>query len=127
MAMAELSRLPWTSSHDCLISKQSLGLYAQSMKRFWLIATIIGTVLPYYFFIKQLTDPEFELSLLTGIVFPSYAATGFIVDLFVTSLFFWIYIFNKIDRKLFSVVVLLNLTIGLSAAMPFYFYKTAEK
>lgn len=97
------------------------------MKRFWLVATIIGTVLPYYFFIKQLTDPQFELALLTGLVFPTYVATGFIVDLFVTSLFFWIYIFNKIDRKLFSIVVMLNLSVGLSAAMPFYFYKTAAK
>ncbi len=97
------------------------------MRKFWLLATIIGTLFPYYFFYKQIISPNFEGANLLNLMFPTYAATGFVVDLFITSFIFWIYIFKKVDKSLFAQIVVLNLAIGLSAAFPYFLYKTSGK
>lgn len=97
------------------------------MRKFWLIATIIGTLLPYYFFYNQIVSSNFAWKNLLSFIFPTYAATGFVVDLLITSFLFWIYIFKKVDKSLFIQVVALNLAIGLSAALPYYLFKTSEK
>lgn len=97
------------------------------MKRVWLFVTIIGTVFPYYFFYNQVVSLGFGWSDLPSLIFPTYAATGFVVDLIISSFVFWIYIYKKIDKRLFLQIVVINLTIGLSAAFPYYLFKTFEK
>jgi len=97
------------------------------MRKFWLFATIIGTLLPYYFFYNQIVSSDFEWGNLLSLIFPTYAATGFVVDLLITSFIFWIYIFKKVDKSLFIQIVALNLAIGLSAALPYYLFKTSGK
>lgn len=97
------------------------------MRRFWLSATIIGTLLPYYFFYNQIVSSDFEWGKLLSLIFPTYAATGFVVDLLITSFIFWIYIFKKVDKSQFIQIVGLNLAIGLSAALPYYLFKTSGK
>jgi hypothetical protein len=97
------------------------------MRRFWLLATFLGTLLPYYFFYNEIFSPDFEWGNLLNLIFPTYAATGFVVDLLITSFIFWIYIFNKVSKSLFSQIVILNLVIGLSAALPYYLFKTFKK
>ena len=97
------------------------------MKKVWLVATIIGTVFPYYFFYNQIFASDFEWTNLLNLIFPTYAATGFVVDLFISSFIFWIYIFKKVDKRLFFQIVVLNLAIGLSAALPYYLFRTSSK
>lgn len=97
------------------------------MRRFWLIATIVGTLVPYYFFYKQILSSDFEWSNLTKLIFPTYAATGLIADLFLVSFVFWIFIFKKINKYLFIQIVVINLIIGLSAAFPYYLFRTTSK
>lgn len=97
------------------------------MRKFWFLAVLLGTLSPYYFFYSQIVSDGFKWPNLLNLIFPTYAATGFVVDLLVTSLIFWIYIFKKVDRSLFIQIVLLNLTIGLSAAFPYFLYRTSEK
>lgn len=107
--------------------KISTQLYNPLMRKFWLFATIIGTLLPYYFFYNQIVSSDFEWKNLLSLIFPTYAATGFVVDLLITSFIFWIYIFKKVEKSLFIQIVVLNLAIGLSAALPYYLFKTSEK
>ncbi|MEY4657657.1 MAG: hypothetical protein RL466_470 [Actinomycetota bacterium] len=97
------------------------------MRNFWLFATIIGTLLPYYFFYNQIVSSDFEWGNLLNLIFPTYAATGFVVDLLITSFIFWIYISKKVNKSLFIQIVALNLAIGLSAALPYYLFKTTKK
>lgn len=97
------------------------------MRKFWLFATVIGTLIPYYFFYKQMDSSEFEWGNILGLIFPTYAATGFVVDLLISSFIFWIYVYKKVDKGLFTQIVLLNLSIGLSAALPYYLFRTSEK
>lgn len=97
------------------------------MRKFWLFATIIGTWVPYYFFYNQIVSSDFEWGKLLSLIFPTYAATGFVADLLITSFIFWIYIFKKVDKSLFVQIVALNIAIGLSAALPYYLFKTSGK
>ena len=97
------------------------------MRKFWLFATIIGTLLPYCFFYNQIVSSDFEWGNLLSLIFPTYAATGFVVDLLISSFIFWIYIFNRVNKVLFGQIVILNLAIGLSAALPYYLFKTSGK
>lgn len=97
------------------------------MKRFYALATVIGTVVPYFYFYQQLTNSEISLIPIINAIFATYASTGFVSDLFIASFIFWIYIYKKVNSKLFFTIVALNLIIGLSAALPYYLYKTYKK
>tara|TARA_B110000881_G_C18350326_1_gene401137 strand:- start:383 stop:634 length:252 start_codon:yes stop_codon:yes gene_type:complete len=57
-------------------------------------------------------------------LFANFSAGGFSADLLITSFVFWIYMFNKIKdgQPKHYVFIILNLTIGLSCALPAYFY-----
>ncbi|MEY3926429.1 MAG: Terpene cyclase [Actinomycetota bacterium] len=105
-------------------SKTSMQLYPSCMRKFWLSATIFGTLLPYYFFYNQIISSDFEWGNLLNLIFSTYATTGFVVDLLISSFIFWIYIINKVNKSLFVQIVVLNLVIGLSAALPYYLFKT---
>jgi hypothetical protein len=97
------------------------------MKRFYAVATLIGTVIPYFYFYQQLANSEIGLVPIINAIFATYASTGFVADLFIASFIFWIYIYKKVNIKLFFTIVGLNLVIGLSAALPFYLYKTYKE
>jgi hypothetical protein len=97
------------------------------VKRFYALATVIGTVIPYFYFYQQLTNSEISLIPIINAIFATYASTGFVADLFIASFIFWIYIYKKVDTNLFFIIVGINLIIGLSAALPFYLYKTYKE
>ena len=109
--------------------KHTSGLlvFNKAMKRFYAFATVIGTVIPYFYFYQQLAISEISLVPIINAIFATYASTGFVADLFIASFIFWIYIYRKVNTKLFLTIIGLNLIIGLSAALPFYLYKTYKK
>ena len=96
------------------------------MKNIYLSATIAGALIPYLFFVdfflaEGLALPTFLLG-----IFANGAAGGFAADVLISSAVFWLYLFNKKESRVW-VYVLLNLTIGLSCALPYYLYvKTKE-
>lgn len=94
------------------------------MKRFYAVATVIGTVIPYFYFYQHLSNSEISLVPIINAIFATYASSGFVADLLISSFIFWIYIYKKVNSKLFFTIVGLNLVIGLSAALPYYLYKT---
>jgi len=94
------------------------------MKRFYLILAILGAIIPYIFFfqfieINGLDIPKFmSASVING------AAAGITADILFSSLVFWLFIYTQYRKGgpnpwLF---VVLNLTIGLSCALPAYLY-----
>jgi hypothetical protein len=96
------------------------------MKNIYLFAAIAGALIPYLFFIdfflaEGLALPTFLLG-----IFANGAAGGFAADVLISSSVFWLYLFNKKESRVW-VYVLLNLTIGLSCALPYYLYVKSKE
>jgi len=96
------------------------------MKSVYLVLTILGTVVPYLFFFQFFAEQGVNLPAFLGGVFANGAAGGFGADLLITSLVFWIYLYQLSEKKLWM-YVLLNLTIGLSCAVPLYLYLSHDR
>ena len=96
------------------------------MKNVYLVGAIAGTVIPYFFFINHFMAEGFYLTGFVMAVFANGAAGGFAADLLITSFIFWCYLFARGERLLW-LYILLNLTIGLSCALPAYLYADAGR
>lgn len=96
------------------------------MKNVYLILTIAGTVVPYFFFFQFFAEHGLDLPAFVSGVFANGAAGGFGADLLITSLAFWIYLYQQRESKL-AMYVALNLTIGLSCALPLYLYLSSDQ
>ncbi|MDA0679912.1 MAG: DUF2834 domain-containing protein [Proteobacteria bacterium] len=95
------------------------------MKKLYLGLAIVGAVVPYIFFVQHFADSGFGLPGFIASLFANPAAGGFTADLLITSGIFWIAIFHR--RSLGKgpkpwLFIVLNLTIGLSCALPAYLY-----
>lgn len=94
------------------------------MKYFYLAATIVGTIVPYFFFAPFFAEHGLKLGLFIQSLFANGPAAGFTADILLSSAVFWAMMFssNKLPFPLKLICLALNLTIGLSAALPFYGY-----
>jgi len=93
------------------------------MKSFYLLLAIIGTILPYAFFVQHVGAEGYALPAFLAGVFATPAASGFAADLVVSSLVFWFWMFTA-DAPAPKpwVFIALNLLIGLSCALPAWLY-----
>jgi len=94
-----------------------------SRKKLYLGLAFAGAIVPYIYFIQHFTDVGFGLTDFTSAIFANPAAGGFTADLLITSFVFWIAMFHR--RSLGKgpkplLFIILNLTIGLSCALPAY-------
>ncbi|MDC0598291.1 DUF2834 domain-containing protein [Gammaproteobacteria bacterium] len=95
------------------------------MKKLYLLLTIVGAIVPYFFFYQFASSEGLSLSAFVAAVFVNGAASGFSADLLLSSFIFWIFMFQQLRKHnnpkpyLF---IFLNLTIGLSCALPAYLY-----
>lgn len=101
------------------------------MKNVYLVLAIVGAIAPFYFFLEHFGMHGYALSDFIAGVFATPAASGFAVDLLISSLVFWIYMFGARSGGAPSPwpFVAANLLIGLSCALPAYLYvrsRTAE-
>jgi hypothetical protein len=96
------------------------------MKNVYLILAIVGAVVPYLFFVQFFAEAGVDLPLFIGALFTNGAAGGFTADLLITSLVFWVYLFSRKEGPAPWLFIALNLTIGLSCALPAYLYATAS-
>ena len=98
------------------------------MRTLYLILAIIGAVVPYLFFINYFASYGLDLGRFIEGLFANGAAGGFTADLLITSAVFWLYMFNRRGRDAGAPApwgfIVLNLTIGLSCALPAYLYVT---
>lgn len=96
------------------------------MKNVFLVLAIVGAVVPYAFFLPFFADHGVSLMGFVEALFVNGAAGGFTADLLITSFAFWLFLFHQQAERIW-LYILLNLTIGLSLALPLYFYLTADK
>lgn len=95
------------------------------MKLFFLLMTIVGAVVPYAFFIGYFSEQGIVLTSFIAALFVNGAAAGFTVDLLIASVVFWGYLFSKGVEKPWLYITI-NLTIGLSCALPLYCYLNCD-
>ena len=100
------------------------------MKRVYLILTIVGAILPYIFFFRFFAIEGANIGGFISALFANGAVAGFVVDLLFTSLVFWLFMFVRKSRVKGPnplIFILVNLTIGLSCALPAYLYATSDE
>lgn len=91
------------------------------MKQLYLAAAIVGAVVPYVFFIDFFLAEGVALTTFVSALFANGAAGGFTADLLITSAVFWTWLVaNRVPNVWLYIIV--NLTIGLSCALPLYLY-----
>jgi hypothetical protein len=95
------------------------------MKNIYLGLAIVGAIVPYVFFAQHLAQTGLDLVAFIEDVFANPAASGFTADLLISSFVFWIAMIVR--QRTGSgpgplLFIILNLTIGLSCALPAYLY-----
>lgn len=99
------------------------------MKKIYLLLAIAGAVVPYWFFAQHFAQSGLDLLVFLQAVFANDAAAGFTADLVMSSFVFWIFMFVRRGSGRGPkpyLFVLLNLTIGLSCALPAYLYAAGD-
>ena len=96
------------------------------MKNFYLIASLLGAVLPYMFFFEFFMAEGVDIVKFLQAVFANGAAGGFAADILMSSAVFWSYLIVSREPGWWKYVVL-NLAIGLSCALPYYLYVKAKE
>jgi len=102
------------------------------MRKIYLLLAILGAVIPYAFFIDFFQTYGINLPEFIKALFANGAAGGFTADLLISSFVFWLFMFSESRKHGPSpyLFIILNLTIGLSCALPAYLYakeKSHEK
>jgi hypothetical protein len=95
------------------------------MKRPYLILAVAGFVVPYYFLISFLAVNGLNLTLLVEQLFGTPISTFFAVDLIITAVVFWVFVYQETRRLQMSrwwVYVVATLLIGPSFALPLFLY-----
>jgi len=96
------------------------------MKKIYLLLAIVGTVIPYFFFLRHFEVVGYGLSDFITALFVNGAAGGFSADILISSSVFWCFMYSEKRVKKPWVFIILNLFIGLSCALPAYLYFREE-
>jgi len=95
------------------------------LQKLYAILTIAGFVIPYYFFFAFFRTYGPDMELFFSSLVANSAMTAITVDMLLTSLVFWIFIFTRTDPAIKPrpwVFVVLNLTVGICCAFPAYLW-----
>jgi hypothetical protein len=94
-------------------------------KNIFLVLAILGFIAPYYFFLQLPAENGFNLPLLMQPLFANNFMKGVAMDLTVSVIVFWVYVFteaNKLQMRNPWVYLLATLLVGLSFALPLFLY-----
>jgi len=99
------------------------------MKKLYLIAAVVGAIVPYIFFFNFIQLNGVDVPGFISALFVNGAAGGFSADLLISSFVFWVFMFQQRHGGGPKpwVFIILNLSIGLSCALPAYLYAREKK
>ena len=100
------------------------------MKRFYLAAAIVGAIVPYIFFAQQFAATGMDPYAFLSAMFANGASGGFTADLLITSVVLWVVMYTRYREGKGpspALFIVLNLTIGVSCALPAYLYVNEER
>ena len=95
------------------------------MQWLYLAAAILGTILPLRFFVPFVLANGLDLSLFFQQLFQNNVSSFFGVDVIVSSLFLWLFVFSEGRRRRMSklwIYVVSNLLVGVSLALPLFLF-----
>jgi hypothetical protein len=95
------------------------------MRKLYLLLAIVGLVLPYYFFMSFLIVNGLDLQLFFSQLFANNISTFFVVDLVITAIVFWVFLYQEAQRWQIGnwwVYIVATLAIGPSFALPLFLY-----
>lgn len=95
------------------------------MRKLYFTLVVIGGIVPYLFFFQFIQLEGFNIPLFVESLFVNGATGGFSADLLISSLVFWVFMIYRANHEggpKPAVFIILNLTIGLSCALPAYLY-----
>jgi hypothetical protein len=99
-------------------------------KNIFLLLAILGFIAPYYFFLQVPVENGFDLPRLLQPLFANNLLRGVAVDLTVSVIVFWVFVFveaNRLQMKNPWVYLLATLLVGLSFALPLFLYFRERK
>ena len=94
-------------------------------KKSYLFLAIMGTILPYYFLVSFLINNGLDIDLIRQQLFISELGAFFVMDVLITSVVLWIFIFiegRRLGMKHLWALVIANLAVGVSLAFPLFLY-----
>lgn len=97
------------------------------MKNIYLIWAILGTVLPVLCFLGVFHAQTPSLLGFVPAIFVNGWAAGFTLDLFISSFVFWTYMFRASEGPKPWLYIVLNLSVGLSLALPLYLHHVSRQ
>ena len=95
------------------------------MRKLYLFGAILGTILPYYYFIQFVLENGLNVNLFINQLFANPVSAFFGMDVIVSSLVLWVFIFaerRRLGMKHLWVYVLCNLAVGVSLALPLFLH-----
>lgn len=95
------------------------------MANIYLVLALIGAVVPYLFFVDWFSTEGFDLAGFVAGAFANGSAGGFTADVLISSLVFWVWLISRKTPRLWLYVIV-NLSIGLSCALPLYLWQHAK-
>ncbi|WP_150522994.1 DUF2834 domain-containing protein [Roseibium sediminis] len=96
-----------------------------SLKTFYLVMTIVGTVIPWVFFSRFFAENGLDVPLFLQSLFANGAAGGFSADVLISIFVFWVWSFadaRHLGVRTWWMVLPAGFTVGLSCALPLYLY-----
>ena len=94
-------------------------------KNIFLILAILGFIAPYYFFIQVSPENALDIPALIQPLFANNFMKGVGMDLMVSVIVFWFFVFseaNRLQMKNPWLYLLATLLVGLSFALPLFLY-----
>lgn len=94
-------------------------------KSIYLVLAIIGFIAPYYFFLQISSENGLGVPALIQQISSSSLLSGIAMDLFVSVIVFWFFMFaeaSKLQMKNAWLYLMATLLVGLSFAVPLFLY-----
>jgi hypothetical protein len=95
------------------------------VRKLYLLLAIVGLVISYYFFTSFLIANGLDLQLFFSQLFANNISTFFAVDLVITAIVFWVFLYRESQRWQMGnwwVYIVVTLAIGPSFALPLFLY-----
>jgi hypothetical protein len=98
---------------------------SMKLKTFYLLLCVAGTILPYWFLVQFLREHGLNLRLLIDQLFANPISSFFGVDVIVSAICLWLFIFVEGRRarvKNLWAPILASLLVGVSLGLPLFLY-----
>jgi hypothetical protein len=96
-----------------------------SARSLYLALCVVGTALPYWFLLPFLQEHGLDVPLLVGELFARPVSAFFGVDVIVSSVVLWLFVFTEGPRhgvRHLWAPILANLAVGVSLGLPLFLY-----